>query len=157
MKKLIRTAFYTILSALLFISCDRAMVYDEFTRIGNHSWKWEDPAVFDFEMNDTSSLYNILINLRHTTEYPLSNLYMFVHVAGPSGQQMTDTINFLLAEKSGRWIGKGVGHLREIGYLYKKNTMFPIPGEYRITLEQAMRLPAVPVSEVGIRIERANP
>lgn len=146
-----------ILSAFLLGSCDRNMVVDEFVRIDNHSWLWDDPAVFGFEMEDTTGYYDILINLRHTTDYPLSNLYMFVHVEGPSGQQMTDTINFILAEPSGKWIGKGIGNMRSVGYLYKKNTLFPQMGEYRVTIEQAMRIPEVPVSEVGIRVENANP
>ena len=79
---------------------------------------------------------------------------MFVHVEGPSGQTMTDTINFILAETSGKWIGKGVGNIREIGYLFKKNTLFPEAGDYKVSIEQAMRLPEVPVSDVGVRVER---
>lgn len=157
MRKLVLTCAVLFMSALFLGSCDRAMVVDEFVRIDNQSWHWDDPAQFTFEMDDTASYHDILINLRHTTDYPLSNLYMFVHVEGPGGQQLTDTVNFILAEPSGKWIGKGIGQMRAIGYLYKKNTLFPQKGKYHIAIEQAMRLPEVPVSEVGIRIEKVNP
>jgi len=133
------------------------MVYDEFHRIDQGAWKWDQPEEFDFEATDTASLNNIIISLRHTTEYPLSNLYMYVHVTGPSGQQMFDTINFYLAKPSGEWLGKGISKTREIGYLYKKNTRFPEPGMYRVSIEQAMRLPEVPVTELGVRVEKTNP
>lgn len=142
---------------LIGASCDRQMVYDDFQHIDDESWRWDTPADFLFMMEDTVSFHNILIRLRHTTDYPLSNLYMFVHLEGPSGQTMTDTINFILAENSGKWIGNGVGNIREIGYLYKKNTRFPELGAYQISIEQAMRLPEIPVSQVGIKIERVNP
>lgn len=146
-----------LLAVLVHPSCDRSMVYDEFQRIEEGVWSWDDPVDFTFHMDDTVSLHDFQIQLRHSTEYPLSNLYMFVHIAGPSGQAMTDTINFILAEKSGEWIGKGVGNIREIGYLYRKNTVFPDTGSYTVFIEQAMRLPEVPVSEVGLRIRKNNP
>lgn len=146
-----------LLAVLVCSSCDRNMVFDEFQRIEEGVWGWDDPVGFTFHMDDTVGLHDFLVQLRHSTEYPLSNLYMFVHIAGPSGQAMTDTINFILAEKSGEWIGKGVGNIREIGYLYRKNTVFPDTGSYTIFIEQAMRLPEVPVSEVGVRIRKSNP
>lgn len=157
MRKLVPAFMLFILSTLFLGSCDRNLVYDEFVRIDNSSWHWDDPAAFTFEVEDTAGFHDILIQLRHTTDYPLSNLYMFVHVEGPSGQEMTDTINFILAENSGKWIGSGIGNLRAIGYLYRKNTVFPQLGEYDITIEQAMRLPEVPVSEIGVRVEKVNP
>jgi gliding motility-associated lipoprotein GldH len=157
MRKLVIAVALIIFLPLFFWSCDRALVYDEFIRINNGSWHWDDPAEFTFEVDDTTGFHNILIQLRHSTDYPLSNLYMFVHVQGPSGQEMTDTINFILAENSGKWIGSGIGNMRSIGYLYRKNTLFPQQGEYDITIEQAMRLPEVPVTEVGVRIEKATP
>lgn len=132
------------------------MVFHEFKHIDNSTWRWEDPVEFLTELKDTIQLHNILIQLRHTTDYPLSNLYLFVHVQGPSGQTLTDTINFILAEKSGKWLGNGLGNIREIGYLYRKNTIFPVQGFYKISIEQAMRLPEVPVTDIGLRIERVN-
>lgn len=146
-----------IILMFCFSSCDPGMVYDKFRHIDNASWKWEDPAEFDVEMNDTLDYQNIFIRIRHTVDYPLSNLYMFVHVTGPSGQRLTDTIDFKLAENNGKWIGSGLGKNREVDYLFKQNTRFPEAGNYHFSLEQAMRLKEVPVSEIGLRIEKVKP
>jgi len=146
--------FLPLTIAMLVSACDRNMVYEEYISLEGNSWKWGDKMEYAFELNDTSTLYDILIQLRHSTSYPLSNLYMFVNVEGPSGQTMTDTLNFILAENSGKWIGKGVGNIREIGYLYRKNARFPEPGTYRVSIEQAMRLPEVPVNDVGLRVAK---
>lgn len=156
MKNYLFLAIVLWVPLIFFSSCDSSMVYDDFKHIDGGSWKWDDTVDFSFTMEDTVSMHNMLVRLRHSTDYPLSNLYMFVHLEGPSGQTKTDTINFMLAENSGKWIGKGVGNIREIGYLYKKNIRFPEPGEYKVSIEQAMRLPEVPVSEVGLRVEKNN-
>ncbi|MDA3822566.1 MAG: gliding motility lipoprotein GldH [Bacteroidales bacterium] len=141
---------------VLISSCDSQMVYDDFQDIEGESWHWDDVLDFSIEVQDTISIHDILIRLRHSTDYPLSNLYMFVNIEGPSGQTETDTINYILAENSGKWIGSGVGNIREIGYLYKKNVRFPESGLYKVSIEQAMRLSEIPVGEVGVRIEKIN-
>ena len=130
------------------------MVYDQFRSIENATWEWDETVDFEFTMEDTATYHNIQIQLRHSVDYPLSNLYMFVQITGPSGRQLTDTINFILARHSGEWIGKGIGSIREIGYLYKENTLFPESGDYHIAIEQGMRLREVPVSEVGVRVTK---
>ena len=138
-------------------ACDPAMVYDQFIRTEDGMWSWKDVGVFEVEIADTTSMHNIYIQVRHTVEYPLSNLYMFVHVKGPAGQQIKDTVNLVLAAPDGRWTGKGTGNLRELRLLYRKQAKFGQPGIYTFTLEQAMRKPKLPVTEVGVRLERINP
>jgi len=153
-----RSHFLKILPVLLTLtfSCDRNVVYNEYIRTGGE-WSWRDAREFMVEMDDTLSMYNIYVQVRHTTEYPMSNLYMFVHVKGPSGQYRKDTVNMILARPSGEWTGRGTGHLRELQLLFRKQVQFRIPGTYVFTLEQAMRNPELPVTDLGIRIERSNP
>jgi gliding motility-associated lipoprotein GldH len=149
-----------LLSLFLFLflgeSCDRALVYNEYVNIDG-GWKWQDAKEFKVEVSDTLSLHNIYVQVRHTVDYPMSNLYMFVHLKGPTGQHRKDTVNLILAEPSGEWTGRGAGNLRELQLLFRKQTRFSVPGTYVFTLEQAMRAPTLPVSDLGIRIERSNP
>jgi gliding motility-associated lipoprotein GldH len=138
-------------------SCDSDMVYDQYITLEQGSWSWNDAIEFKADISDTISMHNIYLQLRHTVDYPMSNLYMFVHVKGPSGQHLTDTINMILAEPDGKWTGKGNGTIRELMLLYRKQTQFSIPGTYIFTLEQAMRQEELPVTDLGVRIERSNP
>jgi gliding motility-associated lipoprotein GldH len=156
MKKLI-TGLAGLLFLLALSSCEKNIVFDQFYHVEDVGWHWNDTAQFSFDLEDTSAVYDILIQVRHTTEYPMSNLYMFVDIAGPSGQSIKDTIQYILAEPDGKWVGKGVGSIRELAYLYKRNTMFPEPGMYTISIEQAMRVSELPVRDIGVRIETANP
>ena len=146
-----------ILLVLLFASCDPDMVYDQYMSTEKGMWKWNDVGVFKVEMNDTVSLYNVYLQVRHTVDYPMSNLYMFVLVKGPSGQFVRDTVNMILAEPDGSWTGRGNGRLRELRLLYRKQTRFTETGTYTFSIEQAMRNSELPVTNVGVRIERVNP
>ena len=101
-------------------SCDPGMVYDQFERVEQGMWTWQDAKEFEADISDTVSMHNIYLQVRHTTEYPMSNLYMFVHILSPAGQQLTDTVNMILAAPDGKWTGKGNGNLRELMLLYRK-------------------------------------
>ena len=132
------------------------MVYDQYTQPRKGLWSWQDAREFHVDITDTVSLHNIYLQVRHTVDYPMSNLYMFVHVKGPSGQHLKDTVNLVLAASGWKWTGKGTGNLRELLFLYRKQTKFRIPGTYTFTLEQAMRNPELPVTDLGVRIERSQ-
>ena len=151
----IRPLFLLLL--LLVVSCDPAMVFDQYSPIENGIWRWQDAHEFKVDITDTISQHNINIKVRHTVEYPLSNLYMFVHVKSPTGKHLKDTVNFILAAPDGSWTGKGTGNLREVHLLYRNQTIFGESGTYTFTLEQGMRNPELPVSDLGIRIEQSNP
>lgn len=153
--RLIRT-LVTLAGLTLPFSCNNNIVYDKFISTGDEGWTWNNPCEFSVDINDTTNLNNLYIQIRHTVDYPMSNLYVFVDVKGPSGQSLSDTVNFILAEQNGKWLGKGIGKLRELRFLYRKNTVFKDPGEYTFILEQGMRNQNLPVTDVGIRIEKVN-
>jgi gliding motility-associated lipoprotein GldH len=153
----VRILFTAIVLTLFNVSCDSDMVYDQYKATPNGMWGWKDVMEFRADITDTVSMHNIYLQVRHTVEYPMSNLYMFVHVNGPAGQTLADTVNMILAAPDGEWKGKGVGHIRELRLLYRKQVHFPVPGTYVFRLEQAMRQPELPVTDLGVRIERVNP
>ena len=155
MKRLIILALILLLPQLY--SCDSDMVYDRFEHLDHGTWTWQNAVEFEADISDTISLQNIYLQVRHTTAYPLSNLYIFVHIKSPEGQYLKDTVNMILAAPDGRWTGRGNGKLRELMLLYRTQTKFRVPGTYVFTLEQAMRQEELPVTDVGIRIERSKP
>jgi len=156
--------FYRLFSGFLLVtgvvlalfSCDRNMVYDQFNVVEGEGWTWSEVQEYSPVIEDTLALYNVYLQVRHKGNYPVSNLYMFVHLEGPRGQSVVDTVNFVLAEPDGRWIGKGLGDMKELRLLYKKNVRFPDPGTYRVSVEQGMRIPSVPVMDIGLRIEKSE-
>ena len=149
--------FLLSLFILLATSCDPQMVYDQYMNTRDGEWRWNDVGVFEVDMADTVSLHNIYLQVRHTVDYPMSNLYMFVLLKGPSGQFVRDTVNLVLADPDGQWVGRGKGKYRELQLLYRQQSRFSEQGIYTISLEQAMRKSELPVTNVGIRVERIKP
>ena len=145
-----------IINLFLFIlcSCDPDMVYDNYQKTENGKWTWSDKKSFNVDVSDSLKRYNILINIRHTTEYPKSNLFVFVITKAPNGYSMRDTVEIQIADKRGKWLGNGFGDIKLISRMYKKGITFRYTGEYTFIIEQGMRLPDIPVTDIGLRVEK---
>ena len=145
-------------TGIIFIlcACDPDMVYDNFQTTGNREWSWEDKKIFNVEIPDSTKSYNIILNIRHTKEYPKSNLFVFIATRSPNGQAIKDTVEVQIADERGKWLGEGFGDIKLVSRMYRKRVMFRNTGTYEFTIEQGMRLPAIPVTDVGLRIEEFN-
>ncbi len=151
----IRVLFLTILLIGLFISCDPARVYDSNMSIAKQSWNKDSVARFQFSIEDTISLYKFYLNIRHNTDYPYSNIYFFMNGSFPNGNTTRDTIECLLADPKGNWVGKGAGKIRDNRILLREHLRFPFKGEYAFEIEQAMRdISLKGIEDIGIRIEK---
>lgn len=144
-------------SVFIILSCDPGRVYEKNIRIPDGIWAWNDPVRFEVFVEDTIVPHNLYINVRNTGMYPLSNLYMFVTTIAPSGHQIMDTVQIILADEKGKWLGDGLGDLWDNQRLYKEQVRFAQKGKYVFEFEQAMRLEKLPfIMDVGLRVERAK-
>lgn len=71
-------------------------------------WRYGDIIEFRPEMADSTATGVLTLSLRHTNDYAYSNLWLEVSVRD-SSQQFTDTINVVMADRLGRWLGRGIG------------------------------------------------
>jgi len=142
-----------IFSVILLTSCDPHMVYDQFEKTGNNAWSWDEEKKFKVHMEHPNEFYNIYINIRHTKEYPKSNLYVFLTINGPNDSESRDTIDIPITNQHGKWLGSGFGDIKFVRKRIREKVRFAFPGEYIFTLEQGMRIEELPVTDVGLRIE----
>lgn len=112
---------------------------------------------FEVPISDTSSACNMYFNIRNASGYSFSNLFLFVTVHSPKGMQERDTVEIILADERGKWLGEGLGDIWDNRILFKKNFRFAEPGTYIFEMEQAMRVnPLGYIMDAGIRIEYAD-
>ena len=139
-------------------SCgNKNVIFDENVIIPNAAWNNQDYPYFDVNVEDTLSAYNFYLNIRHLENYRYSNFYMFLHTTFPDGSQTHDTVELVLAYPDGRWIGKGSGSMRDNNILLNNNLYFPLKGNYRFEIEQAMRESVLEgITDVGLRFEINN-
>lgn len=138
----------------LITACDPGMIYDQFYQTGDNKWEWGEKFSFEVEMDNTNQYYNIYLNIRHTKDYPKSNLYVFLNIQGPDNAISRDTIDIPIAGKHGNWLGKGFGDIKFVRKKIRENVRFSYPGTYTFSIEQGMRLSDIPVTDVGLRIEK---
>lgn len=153
--------FYKVVFLLIFVismsSCIDQPYYEKNLSIDPSGWQINDSIIFTFDIDDTLSPMNFLLNIRHSTEYNYSNIYLFINSIYPNGQTNRDTVEILLAAKDGKWYGTGLGKLKESQILLKHNLIFPFSGTYEFSLVQAMREQNLKgIEDVGIRIEKSE-
>lgn len=147
-----------ILSAIALVSClDNLTLVDTNMELKKRNWSYVEKVRVPLTIENNSSLYNIFINLRHTSKYSYSNIFLLIHIIGPNGKKVTERKEFKLALPDGEWLGSGSGNLYSYQLLFKENYKFPSKGKYILELEQNMRdNPLNGITDAGIRVEKAQ-
>ena len=147
-----------ILVITLFIcSCNNNKVYEEYVEIKDNKWSNDNIVKFEFEIEDTSNLHNIYINIRHANVYQYNNLWLFVTSSAPNGDKETDTLECVLVDKENKWIGEGLGDIWDAQIPWKANIRFSHSGIYRVQFEQAMRVDVLHgIMDIGLSVEKVE-
>ena len=144
-----------ILITISIVSCDRKRVFEAYHTIGEKGWNKDSLVVFNVALTDTIRTHNLYVNIRNKGTYPYSNLWLFLTIGSPDGKLLTDTVEFSLAEPSGRWKGSGIGDLHDSQILYKSSVFFPHKGKYSFRIKQGMRDNVLQgIRDIGMRIEK---
>ncbi len=154
-----RINIYIAITILIvsWLSCSNKTVYEEHKQIGTDGWKADSSVVFKVPVQDTSSIYNVYIHLRNTGDYPWRNIYFFVNTESPTEAQVSDTLEYYLADEKGKWYGKGWGQVWSHSLPYRMNVKFPQQGIYTIRIKQGMRSESIrSILDAGILLEKVN-
>lgn len=153
----LRFVLFAITLASVFTACDPGRVYDENKPITDNNWFYKNRVPFDIQITDTTKLYNVYVNLRITSDYKYSNIFMWLHTINPERKTDQRRIEIRLADDGGKWLGSGLGDLYDYQFPALQNIKFPSSGFYRFELEQNMRDDTLAsVKAVGIRVEEAG-
>jgi gliding motility-associated lipoprotein GldH len=155
-----------IIICAVLSSCDSNQVFDEYKSVPN---QWNKDSIISFNVisPDTINSYNLFINLRNTNAYKYSNLFLIVEMDYPNGKTIKDTLEYKMADPSGKFLGKGFTDVKENKLWYKgynKPFVFNEAGEYKINIQHAMRQNGQVngidnlegITDVGFRVERSK-
>jgi len=139
---------------LAFIQCERGILYEEVQEVKRAEWAVEEPQVFEWEITDSTKIYDIFITLQHNGDYPYRNLFLFAETESPAELSHRDTLAAFLADPSGKWTGKGSGALISHRFPLMLNKRFSGNGELRIIVHHGMRDPELEgIERLGILIK----
>jgi gliding motility-associated lipoprotein GldH len=143
---------------ILFVAaCDKKVVYNEYQSIPDSGWSSDSIQYFSFQIKDTSRLYNITFNFRHSSDYPYQNCWIFTKRIQPDSTVYNDTTQFFPADETGRWLGTGLGSVFNFPAEFKKNYRFQKPGIYQYQLRHGLRDSLLTgIIEIGLKISLAD-
>lgn len=142
---------------LLLSACNKNVLFTEYRKFDNDQWYAKNKAEFEVDIKDNVNLNNISLMIRHADAYPYSNIFLFVETTYPDGKKLTDTMEVIMANSKGEWLGSGAGDIFDLKVPIKRNVKFPLVGKYKFSFTQAMRTDPLPlVMDFGFEIERSN-
>lgn len=152
--------FLFFVSFILLVSCDSNRVYDVYKSVPN-TWHKDSVVSFNVKPPDSTNAYNLFVNLRNTNDYKFSNLFLIVEMVFPHGKTVTDTLEYRMADPTGKLLGTGLTDVKENKLWYKEQVIFSESGEYTLNIQHAMRengkvngvQELEGITDVGFRIE----
>lgn len=145
-----------LIVTLLLVSCgESGVVVNQSQSIEGAKWTSSDSIVYDFEITDTLNYYDFSILVRNTENYMWSNIYLFSDLTFPNGKVRRDTVEVLLADEYGYWVGHNSGTIVTTSAKFMEHRKFPLSGNYKITITHGMREPILEeVTDVGIKVKQ---
>lgn len=148
----------TFLLPMLLASCDGSVYYSEYGDVNTDGWQSSDSVCFDVQVDDTTHLFDLLVEVRNDVDYAYSNLFLFVNTTFPDGSLSRDTMELPLANPAGEWLGKQSGHHVDSRHRLRGHPIrFPMMGNYHFAITNGMRETAVKgIEHVGFIVEYSN-
>lgn len=143
---------------MVFASCIKTGLYEKVAVIPSQQWFYSNTPEFTFHIDDTTSLYNVYVVLRHTDLYKYNNIWLKIGLKSTTDSINYQNINLVLGTDSKGWEGTGMDDIYEV----RKN-ISPAPfsfkrsGDYTFSIAQIMREnPLSNILSVGIRVEKVK-
>lgn len=154
LKKLFLISFVS----LYFASCIKIDLYEKQATIPSQQWLYTNVPQFTFHIDDTTSLYNVYVILRHTDEYKYNNIWLRIGLKTPSDSFNYQNVNLALATDAKGWEGTGMDDIYEVRKSISAAPFsFKKAGDYTFSIAQIMREnPLNNILNVGLRIEKIS-
>jgi gliding motility-associated lipoprotein GldH len=143
---------------VVFASCIKTGLYEKVAVIPSQQWFYSNTPEFTFHIDDTTSLYNVYVVLRHTDLYKYNNIWLKIGLKSTTDSINYQNINLVLGTDSKGWEGTGMDDIYEV----RKN-ISPAPfsfkrsGDYTFSIAQIMREnPLSNILSIGIRVEKVK-
>jgi gliding motility-associated lipoprotein GldH len=138
-------------------ACGPNYIYQSDKTVADSQWMYRDSVVFDFNIKDSSHLYNLYLNFDAQKDYATENVYVRLNTIFPSGQRLSTVRSFNIFDAQGKILGKTSGNSAKQHIMLQENTFFNELGQYRIVVEQFMRKDSlIGINAIGLDIEQLD-
>ena len=156
-----RFVFSFATSILFLTSCDDQRVFEKYNDLDGRQWSVHEKPSFEFEISDTTLSYNLYCNVRNSSTFPYSRIFIGSTVADSTGNELRKellTLN-LFDRKTGKPFGSSaLGDIFDHRIQILSGYSFKSVGRYNVTFEQFMRQDTLSgVLSIGVRVEKVKP
>lgn len=145
----------TLLLMFFFSGCESRIVFEGKKDFPEQCWVFNNPAVFEFEIEDESLGYDFAVNVRNTAKYKFQNIYLQYYLEDSTGRLLSKDLQNvqLFNPVTGIPLGKGLGNIYDLDRTFIEDFRFPGPGFYSLRIDQFMRQDSLSeVLSVGLRV-----
>lgn len=121
------------------MGCGPTPHYSEAYDVDPLGWTSEDKILFQPEITDTTSSYELQLIIDHETTYDYENIYFRIKTLFPDRPPKEENLSVDLATKMGNWVGKCSGGDCKAKVYLLDNFRFPSMGTYGFELRQHTR------------------
>jgi len=138
---------------VICVTCIQVVYYEKYQTI-DKLWDKNKEYFFIYEIEDNSVPYNLSLEIRNNDLYPYQNLWLFCTEEQPEGSFVRDTIECMLADDFGKWVGSGLS-IHHLSVPIRTKYIFPHTGQYTFNIRQGMRDDRLKgIEQIGVRIEK---
>lgn len=155
MKSLLKSNIWLLFAGWLLTGCNGNTVYHSYQSTSSGGWSKSDTLFFNAPVKDSLVQLHLSAEVRNGSHYSYRNLYLLVsNNLKDSITWETDTLQFVLADKEGKWNGVGWGSLFQS--TLSMGTAVPRhPGNYTFKVTHGMRDNVLEgINDIGIKIEK---
>jgi gliding motility-associated lipoprotein GldH len=151
---------HIIWCCILLTGCKQLDTSIQLHNIKNKKWKTTDTVNCNFVINDSNSVYNTYVIVRHTNDYRYNNLFIDLHYAINGKTGVLRHIELPLTKSVTEWLGKTFNNIIETRIPI--NNFIPdelegVKGNHAYTIHNIMREdPLEEILQVGMMVEKAN-
>ncbi|PVX52236.1 gliding motility-associated lipoprotein GldH [Balneicella halophila] len=145
---------FLVFFGFLYFSCDTSLSYETFREVDENAWNYSNEKKFLIPIKDVQPL-ELSLAVRNTNKYQKANLWLFLSLRSPSGNLQRDTLNCLLADDYGYWLGDGFSGLYLTEHKMPHSISFDEIGDWELTVTHGMREERIKgIREVGVLLRK---
>jgi gliding motility-associated lipoprotein GldH len=154
----LKKLLFILVCTVVISSCGKIDLYEKQSNIPSQQWFYNYVPDFTFHIDDTTSLYNVYVVLRHTDLYNYNNIWLRMGSKAPGDSMHFQNVNLQLAQDATGWEGVGMDDIFEVRKNISPGPLtFRSAGDYTFSIAQIMREnPLKYILSVGIRVEKAK-
>lgn len=125
-----------ILFTLLVISCGDSPKYSKDISIPDGKWTYENPLIYDFEVESTEVLNDLFLSIKYGTDFGYENIYVKIVTEYPTKETTEDVLSLNLTNGSGSFLGDCNSSTCTTDILLQERFRFEEKGKHTIKIYQ---------------------